>query len=122
MEFKSNIPIYIQVIQDIERKMITGELPLGSKLPSSRELALLYQINPNTAARVYNEMETMELSFTKRGIGTFVTEDAERISRIKQELVSERFHDFVRSIADLGISSEELQNMVKEYYEKREER
>lgn len=122
MEFKSNIPIYIQVIQDIERKMITGELPLGSKLPSSRELALLYQINPNTAARVYNEMETMELSFTKRGIGTFVTEDAERISRIKQELVSERFQDFVRSIADLGISSEELQNMVKEYYEKREER
>lgn len=122
MEFKSNIPIYIQVIQDIERKMITGELPLGSKLPSSRELALLYQINPNTAARVYNEMETMELSFTKRGIGTFVTEDAERISRIKQELVSERFHDFVRSIADLGISSEELQNMVKEFYEKREER
>lgn len=122
MEFKSNIPIYIQVIQDIERKMITGELPLGSKLPSSRELALLYQINPNTAARVYNEMETMELSFTKRGIGTFVTEDAERISRIKQELVSEKFHDFVRSIADLGIGSEELQNMVKEYYEKREER
>lgn len=120
MEFKSNIPIYLQVIQDIERKMLTGELPLGSKLPSSRELALQYQINPNTAARVYNEMELMEISFTKRGIGTFVTEDEARIKRIKQELVSERFVEFVESIADLGITSEELQNMVREYYEKRE--
>ena len=47
MEFKTNIPIYLQVIEDIKQKIIAGTLPLGSKLPSSRELAIEYQINPN---------------------------------------------------------------------------
>ena len=45
MEFKTNIPIYLQVIEDIKQKIIAGTLPLGSKLPSSRELAIEYQIN-----------------------------------------------------------------------------
>ena len=54
MEFKTNIPIYLQVIEDIKQKIIAGTLPLGSKLPSSRELAIEYQINPNTAARIYS--------------------------------------------------------------------
>lgn len=85
MEFKSNLPIYLQVIDDIKKKIITGALPLGTKLPSSRELAIQYDINPNTAARVYNEMESLELSYTKRGIGTFVTEDPQVIDRLKQE-------------------------------------
>ena len=40
MEFKSNLPIYLQVIDDIKKKIITGTLPLGTKLPSSRELAI----------------------------------------------------------------------------------
>ena len=85
MEFKSNLPIYLQVIDDIKKKIITGTLPLGTKLPSSRELAIQYDINPNTAARVYNEMESLGLSYTKRGIGTFVTEDPQVIDRLKQE-------------------------------------
>ena len=57
MEFENNIPIYIQVINQIKKDIITGKLPMGAKLPSTRELAVLYHINPNTAGRVYNEME-----------------------------------------------------------------
>lgn len=117
MEFKSNIPIYLQVIQDIERKIITGEIELGSKLPSSRELALQYQVNPNTAARIYNEMELMQLSFTKRGIGTFVTEDESRVSRMKHDLLSQKISDFAEDIKKLGIGAEEAIEMLKEYYE-----
>lgn len=118
MEFKSNIPIYIQVIRDIERKMITGELSLGEKLPSSRELALKYQINPNTAARVYNEMELMGLSFTKRGIGTFVTEDKEKIKQIKKQLLADIVEELVKNIEDIGITPEELLEIIKEHYKK----
>lgn len=53
MEFENNIPIYIQVINQIKKDIITGKLPMGAKLPSTRELAVLYHINPNTAGRVY---------------------------------------------------------------------
>ena len=76
MEFENNIPIYIQVINQIKKDIITGKLPMGVKLPSTRELAVLYHINPNTAGRVYKEMELQNMCYTKRGLGTFVTEDA----------------------------------------------
>lgn len=121
MEFKSNVPIYLQVIWDLERKMIIGELAKGEKLPSSRELAVMYQINPNTAARVYNEMELMELSFTKRGIGTFVTESEERIMQARKDYISQKVADFIDGIAMLGISKEELLSLVSENYENRKE-
>ena len=72
MEFENNIPIYIQVINQIKKDIITGKLPMGAKLPSTRELAVLYHINPNTAGRVYKEMELQNMCYTKRGLGTFV--------------------------------------------------
>ena len=44
-------------------------------MPSNRELAVLFKVNQNTAARIYREMESMGLCYTKRGIGTFVSEE-----------------------------------------------
>lgn len=57
MRYENDRPIYLQVIEDISRRLIQGELALGEKLPSVREMAVQYQINPNTASRVYKEME-----------------------------------------------------------------
>ena len=62
MRYENDRPIYLQVIEDISRRLIQGELILGEKLPSVRELAVQYQINPNTASRVYKEMESRGLS------------------------------------------------------------
>ena len=56
MEFNSRIPIYLQVIDDIKKRLVTGGIEPGAKLPSTRELAVEYNINPNTAARIYREM------------------------------------------------------------------
>ena len=56
MRYENDRPIYLQVIEDISRRLIQGELALGEKLPSVREMAVQYQINPNTASRVYKEM------------------------------------------------------------------
>ena len=52
MRYENDRPIYLQVIEDISRRLIQGELILGEKLPSVRELAVQYQINPKTASRV----------------------------------------------------------------------
>ena len=52
MDYKANIPIYLQVIDDIKKRILTGEIKLGDKLPSTRELAVQYTVNPNTAARL----------------------------------------------------------------------
>lgn len=116
MDFKSNVPIYLQVIGDIKNKIITGEIPLGSKLPSSRELALKYQINPNTAARIYSEMELMGISYTRRGIGTFVTEDTSVIDRLKSEQTDALMHDFLAAFKNIGYSCDEIIALIKEQY------
>ena len=79
MKFNISIPVYLQVIDCLKKRMVSGAIKLGEKLPSVRGLSEEFTINPNTATRVYHEMELMELCFTKRGIGTFVTEDAEYI-------------------------------------------
>ena len=118
MEFKSNLPIYLQVIDDIKKKIITGALPLGTKLPSSRELAIQYDINPNTAARVYNEMESLGLSYTKRGIGTFVTEDPQVIDRLKQEQLKQILTVLDEQLTGMGFSQDEILELLKEHFGK----
>ena len=71
MKFQTNYPIYLQIADDIKRKIVVGELHPGDKLPSNIDLALQYEVNPNTAVRIYKELEQESISFTKRGIGTF---------------------------------------------------
>ena len=51
MEYNSGSPIYLQVINELKKKMVKGELKPGEKMPSNRELAVLYKVNQNTAAR-----------------------------------------------------------------------
>ena len=75
MEFDANRPIWLQVMKALEMDVITGRRKPGAKLPGGRDLALNYGINPNTAARVYQELERANLCETRRGMGTFVTED-----------------------------------------------
>ncbi len=118
MEYNNNLPIYLQVINQIKKDMIQGRLPMGEKLPSTRELAVQYQINPNTAVRVYKEMEQSGMCFTKRGLGTFVTEDAEVIKTMKEEMAKELLDGFVNEMQDLGFTKEELVELLSKRLEK----
>lgn len=116
MEFKSNIPIYLQVIHDIKARIICGELPPGSKLPSSRELAVKYGINPNTAARIYNELEAAGISYTKRGIGTFINETPTLVDELKKEFLEDAFTDFTERVSSLGYSKDDIVKLLVEFY------
>ena len=117
MDYKANTPIYLQAIDDIERRILTGEITLGDKLPSTRELAVQYTVNPNTAARIYNELEQCGLCYTKRGLGTFVSEDVHLIDTLKAELSSEMIQTFVSGMTSLGFSKDEIINLIKNYHE-----
>ena len=112
-EFNAGIPIYLQVINKLKKKMALSRLKPGDKLPSSRELALEYSINPNTAARVYREMELMDLCFTKRGLGTFVTEDEKKVSSIKENMAREYTKNYLKSIQSLGYKKKEILSLIE---------
>ena len=117
MDYKANIPIYLQVIDDIKKRILTGEIKLGDKLPSTRELAVQYTVNPNTAPRIYNELEQCGLCYTKRGLGTFVSEDVHLIDTLKAELSSEMIETFISGMTSLGFSKDEIINLIKNYHE-----
>lgn len=117
MQYNTEIPIYLQVIEDLKKKMVQGILSPGDKLPSNRELAVIYKINQNTAARIYREMETMGYCFTKRGIGTFVAEDGTMFEQIKEEMAAELLQNFMTGMQDLGYKKDDIIFQIADYKE-----
>jgi DNA-binding transcriptional regulator YhcF (GntR family) len=117
MQLVSNIPIYIQIADDLKRKMITGEIKAGDKLPSNRELAIEYKINPNTVQRTYRELELENLCFTKRGIGVFATEDKNIIEKMKNKSIENIVDEFIKRIKSMNITKEEFIKMTEEIWE-----
>lgn len=113
MDFKTELPIYFQVMTSIKQDIVTGILTPGQKLPSVRELAVRYTINPNTASRVYRELETEAVCFTRRGMGTFVTDDTERIKEMKQEMAQALISHFLEGMTQLGFTFEEAVKLIE---------
>lgn len=114
MKFESNAPIYLQVVDAIKLDIINGKISPGQKLPSGRDLAVKYTINPNTSARVYQELEAQGICYTKRGMGTYATEDLDRIKQCRDEMAEETLKKFLISMNQLGITKEEAIDMINE--------
>ena len=114
MQFDPMRPIWLQVMGEIETSIVTGVRAPGEKLPGGRDLAMLYGINPKTAARVYQELEKAGLCETRRGMGTFVTGDAQRITGLRIELARQAVQEFMVKIDSLGVSKEEAVKMISE--------
>ena len=113
MEFTASTPIYLQVVEEIKRMLMSGELQPGEKLWSARDMAVRYKINPNTAARVYKELEMQNLCFTKRGLGTYLTEEEGIAERLKKEKAERLLADTVATFLGLGYTKEELKELLQ---------
>lgn len=119
VEFDHTRPIYMQVIEDIKLRIIRGELKVGDKLPSTRELAMQYQINPNTASRIYNELEQEGFCYTKRGLGTFITEDETMIIEAKETMAEKLIEDCINGLKQLNYSENEVIALFQKRLESR---
>ena len=69
MNFQNERPIYLQIVEQMEMKIMSGYYPKGSKLPTVRELAMQYKVNPNTMQKAFVELEQRGLVFAKRTSG-----------------------------------------------------
>ncbi|MCT4508086.1 MAG: GntR family transcriptional regulator [Tepidibacter sp.] len=118
MNFDNNKPIYIQIIEDIKKKLIRGDIKLGDKMTSQRELAKEIKVNPNTVQRAYREMESMGLVKTLRGQGTFITEEIDTLKEIKNDMASEVLIKFIQDMRSLGFEDDEMISLIKEYQQK----
>ena len=117
MEFSNNLPIYIQIMNLIKTKIVSGEMNGGDKLPSVREFSKEVKVNPNTIQRAYQELEREELVFTQRGMGTFVTENVVTIKNLKKSMATELIDQFFNEMRKLGFSTEEIKEMMASWIE-----
>ncbi|GGN53288.1 GntR family transcriptional regulator [Oceanobacillus indicireducens] len=119
--FHSSKPIYEQIAELIKKQIIRGELHAGDKLPSVREMAIEVNVNPNTVQRTYRELESMEIARSKRGQGTFVTEDTEVLAAIREEMKAEILQNFTQQMYEMGYSKEEIKRGLADFLKERED-
>jgi DNA-binding transcriptional regulator YhcF (GntR family) len=116
-EIDPRIPIYVQIVQYIKKKIISGEIKEGERLPSVRDFAIDFKVNPNTIQRVYTELENEKLIFTQRGIGKFVTEERDVVTKLKKDMFNETIDSFIRDSKELGFSRDEIVNIISERFQ-----
>ena len=113
MQYDANSPIWLQVMNLIRMDIVTGKRAPGEKLPGGRDLAVQFSINPNTAARVYRELEDARLVETRRGMGTFVTQDTARLQALRLEMAEKAAREFTDRMTQLGFSKQETVRLLE---------
>lgn len=121
MEFQNNYPIYLQIADDIKRRIVIGELHPGDKLPSNTDLAVAYTVNPNTVQRIYRQLEVEGITFTRRGVGTFLSEDPKLAKRLRSTILEQEVTAFLKKMKQYHFSKTELFAAIEEQLEKKEE-
>ena len=107
-KFNNTQPIYLQILRRLCRQVVRGEIKAGDKLRSVREMAVHTGVNPNTVQRVYSELERLEIAETRRGLGSFITENETRLSRLREDLKWEQIGSFIKNMRETGFSPEEI--------------
>lgn len=116
----SSRPIYLQIIERVQMDIITGRYQPGDKLPSVRDLAQEDAVNPNTMQKALSELERSGLIYSQRTSGRFITEDKELIHQMKKELAAAEVSAFVAHMKQLGITPEEIRQLLAETIEEEE--
>lgn len=119
--FNNTQPIYLQILRRVCRQVVRGEIKAGEKLPSVREMALHAGVNPNTVQRVYSELEQMQVAETRRGLGSFITENESRLRQLREDLKSEQIDSFIKDMRETGFSLDEILEGVRKELLKTEE-
>ncbi len=111
MEFQMQTAIYLQIARQLTGRILAGEWPPGSRMPSVRDLAAEMQVNPNTAMRSFAYLQEEGLINNQRGIGFFVADQAISLAKTlrKNLFLRELLPQLVEQMTLLGISWEELQ-------------
>ena len=117
MEFEANTPIYLQLIDMIKLQIVSGRLKSGDKLPSVRDLAVEYGVNPNTMQKALSQLEWEKLVYTVRTTGRYVTEDTELIGKLRKELADMRISELFEKLQQLGYGKREIKEWLDSYFE-----
>ena len=116
VDVMSRVPVYEQIIKQVEEQVLTGILKEGDKLPSVRSLSVKLSINPNTIQKAYTELDRRQLIITAPGKGSFISEKAiEVVGANSREKMTE-LNKIIRELALAGVTKEEIINNIEEVF------
>ncbi len=101
--FDNNLPIYIQLLEYMKIYLISGVFKCGEKLPSVRDFANTFKVNPNTMQKALAELEEMKLIYTERTNGKYVTKDEELINKLKDEYAIALAKSYFQGMKRIGL-------------------
>ena len=103
LTFNNNITIYIQLLEYMKIYLISGVFKCGEKLPSVREFANTFKVNPNTMQKALAELEDMNLIYTERTNGKYVTKDEKVIEKLKDEYAITLAKSYIQGMKRIGL-------------------
>ncbi|MFA7492355.1 MAG: GntR family transcriptional regulator [Proteiniphilum sp.] len=117
MEFNQEKPIYLQIVDWMSDKILSGIWSSDERIPSVRDVAMLLQVNPNTAMRAYDHLQNENIIYNKRGIGYFVEPEgqAKIMEHEKRRFLMEILPDIFTRMELLGISADDLNEEYKKH-------
>lgn len=114
IDVKSNKPIYEQITEQVKENIIKGYLNENDLLPSVRKLAVMLNVNPNTVAKAYQELERQNIIITIRGKGTFIAEFKK--NEIKKDLILvtlKKIRPLIMELKYMGINDDDIIMEIK---------
>ncbi len=120
IDVMSRVPVYEQIIKQVEEQVLTGILKEGDKLPSVRSLSVKLSINPNTIQKAYTELDRRQMIITVPGKGSFISQKAvEVVGASSREKIPE-LAKIIRDLALAGVTKDEIIRNVNEVFDEME--
>jgi GntR family transcriptional regulator len=115
LDFRSGIPIYLQVVESIKEQIASGRLNPGDQLPTVRALALELRVNFNTVARAYRLLDEAGIISTQQGRGTYILEmpPPEVAESLRQQAVLALTEKYLSDARRLGVDQEEALELLQ---------
>ena len=116
IDFRSGLPIYIQIVNQIQAQIASGILKPGDQLPTVRELAEELRVNFNTVARAYRILDEARIISTQQGRGTYITEipSPKVKDKLRKEALEELTQRYIAEAIRLDLSKDEISEIVKD--------
>jgi GntR family transcriptional regulator len=116
IDFRSGLPIYTQIVNQIQAQVVGGILKPGDQLPTVRALAEELRVNFNTVARAYRILDDARIISTQQGRGTYITEipPAKVSEGLRKESLEALTHGYIGEAMRLEFSKSEILQMVRE--------
>ena len=110
MEFRKQKPIYLQIADRLMEQVLAGELKEEDRVPSVRDVAEAMGVNPNTVMRTFEYLQGAEIIYNRRGVGYFVSPDAQQkiLEKQRREFIVDDLPIIKQKMKMLGIDLREL--------------